>query len=80
MRWTIWAIVAAIGLAGCARAAPEGQAAAGLGPHLSSPRAVHASVALRDGRVLLIGGYAEGRIELTDRVWLVSVPARTGRG
>jgi hypothetical protein len=57
-----WAAAAAVVLAACAPAAPEADGAQVIAPkrgeplRLSSPRAVHASVVLGDGRVVLIGG------------------------
>ena len=59
------AAAAGILLAACAPAAPDGQSkraeeSGSAASRLSSPRAVHASVALSDGRVLLIGGCASG--------------------
>ena len=47
-------ILAGLAIAACAPAAPDERPASGL--RLSTPRAVHASVVLGDGRVLLIGG------------------------
>ena len=62
--WILRLAALGILLAACAPAAPEeerlGTSAAGQKLRLSSPRAVHASVVLGDGRVLLIGGCAAG--------------------
>jgi hypothetical protein len=49
-------VCATLAMSACAPAAPEREA----GLRLPGPRAAHASVALADGRVLLIGGCVQG--------------------